>query len=80
MDLTPDVVKTIHNNGGTILSSSRGGFKLDHIMKFLAKYVMAEHVVLKPEIVPVQNMHPDMIPVQNMTLFQCTIFHHEVLG
>ncbi len=38
MTLTPDTVENIHNNGGTILSSSRGGFKLDHIMKYVAKF------------------------------------------
>jgi len=46
IDLTPKVVQTIHKQGGTILSSSRGGFKLDHIMKFLAKYKITHLYVI----------------------------------
>ena len=35
MKLTPDVVKNIHKEGGTILGSSRGGFDADKILDSL---------------------------------------------
>ena len=35
--LTPQVVKTIHHHGGTMLGSSRGGFDMERIIKFLRK-------------------------------------------
>jgi 6-phosphofructokinase 1 len=35
MPLTPDVVKSIHKEGGTILGSSRGGFDADKIIDSL---------------------------------------------
>ena len=33
--LTPELVENIHHEGGTVLGSSRGGFDLDKILKFL---------------------------------------------
>jgi 6-phosphofructokinase 1 len=33
--LTPELVEGIHHEGGTVLGSSRGGFDLDKIIKFL---------------------------------------------
>jgi len=33
--LTPELVEDIHHEGGTVLGSSRGGFDLDKILKFL---------------------------------------------
>jgi 6-phosphofructokinase 1 len=33
--LTPQIVENIHHEGGTCLGSSRGGFDLDKILKFL---------------------------------------------
>ena len=33
--LTPELVQNIHHEGGTVLGSSRGGFDLDKIVKFL---------------------------------------------
>ena len=35
--LTPDVVKNIHKEGGTILGSSRGGFNADKMIDSLVK-------------------------------------------
>ena len=37
IELTPGVVENIHHSGGTILSSSRGGFDLEKILAFLKK-------------------------------------------
>jgi 6-phosphofructokinase 1 len=37
IELTPEVVENIHHRGGTILSSSRGGFDLQKILAFLKK-------------------------------------------
>ena len=37
LELTPEVVEDIHHSGGTILSSSRGGFDLEKILAFLKK-------------------------------------------
>ena len=37
IELTPEVVEDIHHSGGTILSSSRGGFDLEKILAFLKK-------------------------------------------
>lgn len=37
IELTPGVVEDIHHSGGTILSSSRGGFDLEKILAFLKK-------------------------------------------
>lgn len=34
--LTPEIVEGIHHEGGTVLGSSRGGFDLEKILKFLA--------------------------------------------
>ena len=33
--LTPELVQNIHHEGGTVLGSSRGGFDIDKIIKFL---------------------------------------------
>ena len=35
IELTMEVVEDIHHKGGTVLSSSRGGFDIDKIMKFI---------------------------------------------
>ena len=35
IELTMEVVEDIHHRGGTVLSSSRGGFDIDKIMKFI---------------------------------------------
>ncbi len=35
--LTPELVEDIHHRGGTVLSSSRGGFALDKILAFIEK-------------------------------------------
>jgi len=35
--LTPAIVENIHHGGGTVLSSSRGGFDLDKIVAFIEK-------------------------------------------
>jgi 6-phosphofructokinase 1 len=35
--LTPELVEDIHHRGGTVLSSSRGGFDLDKILAFIEK-------------------------------------------
>lgn len=37
IDLTPEVVENIHHEGGTMLSSSRGGFDLEKIKDFIRK-------------------------------------------
>ena len=37
IDLNPKVVENIHHEGGTVLSSSRGGFDLDKIIAFIEK-------------------------------------------
>jgi len=37
IELTPEFVEDIHHKGGTVLSSSRGGFDLDKIVGFLEK-------------------------------------------
>lgn len=37
LELTPDLVEDIHHKGGTVLSSSRGGFDLDKIIDFVKK-------------------------------------------
>ena len=37
IELTPEFVEDIHHKGGTVLSSSRGGFDLDKIIGFLEK-------------------------------------------
>lgn len=37
VELTPHLVENIHHTGGTILSSSRGGFDLDKIITFIQK-------------------------------------------
>jgi len=33
--LTPETVENIHHKGGTILSSSRGGFEMDKLQDFI---------------------------------------------
>ena len=38
IELTPELVEDIHHRGGTVLSSSRGGFDLDKILGFIEKY------------------------------------------
>lgn len=38
MELTREVIKGIQNKGGTILGTSRGGFDLDGIMRFVEKH------------------------------------------
>jgi 6-phosphofructokinase 1 len=35
--LTPESVENIHHEGGTILSSSRGGFDMDKIVEFIKR-------------------------------------------
>ena len=35
VELTPQLVENIHHKGGTVLSSSRGGFDLDKIIGFI---------------------------------------------
>jgi len=35
VELTPQIVEDIHHNGGTMLRSSRGGFDIEKIMKFI---------------------------------------------
>eukprot|EP00985_Skeletonema_marinoi_P015961 scaffold8430_cov122-Skeletonema_marinoi.AAC.3 len=37
IELTPDTVRHIHNKGGTMLGSSRGGFDIDKIVEFIKK-------------------------------------------
>lgn len=37
VELTPDNVRHIHNKGGTMLGSSRGGFDIDKIVDFIRK-------------------------------------------
>lgn len=37
IELTPDTVQHIHNQGGTMLGSSRGGFDIDKIVDFIKK-------------------------------------------
>lgn len=37
IELTPDIVEDIHHRGGTVLSSSRGGFDLEKILTFIEK-------------------------------------------
>ena len=37
MKLTPEIVKTIHHNGGTMLGSSRGGFDIERTIEFIKK-------------------------------------------
>jgi len=37
IELTPDTVRHIHNKGGTMLGSSRGGFDIDKIVDFIKK-------------------------------------------
>ena len=35
IELNPELVQNIHHQGGTVLGSSRGGFDIDQIVKFL---------------------------------------------
>lgn len=37
VELTPQLVENIHHKGGTVLSSSRGGFDLEKILSFIEK-------------------------------------------
>lgn len=37
IELTPELVEDIHHKGGTVLSSSRGGFDLDKILAFIER-------------------------------------------
>ena len=37
MELNPDKVANIHNLGGTVLGSSRGGFKADEMIEAIKK-------------------------------------------
>lgn len=38
MELTVDIVKDIHHQGGSILGSSRGGFDIEKMIAFINKY------------------------------------------
>lgn len=44
--LTPEVVENIHHKGGTMLSSSRGGFDLEKILAFIAKMKIKQLYVI----------------------------------
>jgi len=44
--LTPKVVENIHHAGGTMLSSSRGGFDLDKILAFIRKMKIKQLYVI----------------------------------
>ncbi len=44
--LTPEIVENIHHSGGTVLTSSRGGFDLDKIITFLKKYKIKQLYVI----------------------------------
>jgi len=44
--LTPAIVENIHHQGGTILSSSRGGFDLEKIIAFIEKKNIKQLYVL----------------------------------
>lgn len=46
IQLTPDLVEDIHHRGGTILSSSRGGFDLDKIIGFIEKMQIKQLYVI----------------------------------
>ena len=37
IELTPEVVDTIHHQGGTFLRSARGGFNADNILRWCLK-------------------------------------------
>lgn len=44
--LTPAVVQDIQHQGGTVLSSSRGGFDADTIIDYLVKYNISQLYIL----------------------------------
>ncbi len=44
--LTPEVVENIHHKGGTMLSSSRGGFDLEKILAFIKKMKIQQLYVI----------------------------------
>uniref|UniRef100_A0A7S1BGD7 Phosphofructokinase domain-containing protein n=1 Tax=Corethron hystrix TaxID=216773 RepID=A0A7S1BGD7_9STRA len=44
--LTPSKLETVHHHGGTILQSSRGGFDLPKILKFLEEYQIDQLYVI----------------------------------
>lgn len=44
--LTPSFVENIHHEGGTVLTSSRGGFDLDKIINFIKKYNIKQLFVI----------------------------------
>ena len=44
--LTPETVENIHHSGGTVLTSSRGGFDLDKIITFLQTYKIKQLYVI----------------------------------
>jgi len=44
--LDPEVVKDIHHQGGTFLSSSRGGFDIDKTMSFIEKHSINQLYVI----------------------------------
>lgn len=46
IELTPELVEDIHHRGGTVLSSSRGGFDLDKILGFIEKYNIKQLYVI----------------------------------
>eukprot|EP00559_Dactyliosolen_fragilissimus_P001379 CAMPEP_0184866258 /NCGR_PEP_ID=MMETSP0580-20130426/21555_1 /TAXON_ID=1118495 /ORGANISM="Dactyliosolen fragilissimus" /LENGTH=582 /DNA_ID=CAMNT_0027365843 /DNA_START=45 /DNA_END=1793 /DNA_ORIENTATION=+ len=46
MELTPENVEDIHHYGGTVLSSSRGGFDLDKTLHFIKKYEINQVYVI----------------------------------
>lgn len=46
IELTPEVVEDVHHRGGTFLGSSRGGFDIDKIMKFIEDYDIRQLYVI----------------------------------
>jgi len=44
--LTDSIVENVHHSGGTFLGSSRGGFDMDKIMKFLEEYDIRQLYVI----------------------------------
>ena len=46
IELTPELVRNIHHQGGTVLGSSRGGFDIDKIVKFLEDYKISQLYVI----------------------------------
>ena len=46
VELTPNLVSDIHHQGGTILSSSRGGFEADAILSYLIKHGISQLYII----------------------------------